>query len=166
MDLKVHRVADSQNKGAWIFQSPLDVRDRELGGDIQPARARLYGHFKGGGVVLPAEAEYSGDFRVRNALRSDFALFPRRREKNLWKFRALQNFSVHFLVARGVVRGRARRVDDHAPTGITRLGIKHHVAALQLERAMNGMHGGTESEFDGGVGRVQINRRPLRTRLR
>lgn len=73
---------------------------------------------------------------------------------------------MHFLVARGVVRGGARRVDDHAPTGVAGFGIKHHVAALQLERAMNGMHGGAESEFDGGAGRFEINRRLLRTRLR
>lgn len=89
MNLKVHGVADSQNEGAWIFQSPLYVRDRELGGDIHAARAWLYGHFKSGGVILAAEAEYSGDFRVRNALLGDRALFPRRREKNFRKFRAL-----------------------------------------------------------------------------
>jgi hypothetical protein len=117
-------------------------------------------------VILAAEAKYSRNFRMRDSLLRDFAFFPRRRENDFGEFPAPQNFRVHFLVARSVAGVAACRVDNHAPAGIAGFGVEEDVAALELERAMNGVHRGAKCEFNGGAGRIEVNGRLLRVPLR
>ncbi len=117
-------------------------------------------------MISAAETEYSRDFRERSSLPCDFAFLPRRRENDLRKFPALQDFRVHFLVPRCVVGVGACGVHNHTTAGIAGFGIEDDVAALQLEKTMNGVHRSTEREFDRSASGIEINGRLLRIHSR
>src|SRR5208282_1755009 len=84
------------------------------------------------------------------------------REHDFRKFPALKNILMHFLVASGTSAFAARCVDNDDSIRFPRCRVQPDRAALEFERAVNGMQSICEREFDAGFRRIECYQQFLR----
>ncbi len=112
-------------------------------------------------VFLPVQPQDTGNGNLRCSLSRDGAAHTCRHEYDFRKFRALQNFLMHPLVAPIAAAITARGVNDNRSARLARCGIEVNYATLQFKCSMNGVKRRVKSKFHGGFGGIEVNDRFL-----
>jgi len=154
--------SDTKHEIAGVLESPRDKGDIELSFGAKLILCRvLQIEDERNSVVLAVKTKDACNVDLRRAVGRDGSLDAFGKEDDFREFRGFEDLVVHLFIARGVVAIAAGRVHDNFATGFACGGIEEHGSTFHLERAVDGVQGRVESEFDLGVGRIEGENRVL-----
>ena len=148
-------LADAKYKGTRIFQSPLHVRDGEVGLDGEAACGGLHGHVHRHRVVLPVESEDAVDDEDAVDRLAKSPIDTARAKGDQLISIAVEDIFMHPVVARGVAAFSAGGIDLDQAACCTGERVAADGSLLQPERAADSVQGIAERPFDRCCRRVQ-----------
>lgn len=112
VNVNFNRFADPKHERAWVLDTPLHIRNREVsvGGPVIREYLDLYWHRQF--VVSAVNGKNSVHLNVRSAQCGHVALHAIRAKTDFREAVAFQNFLVHFVVAAAIAALSGSGIDD------------------------------------------------------
>ena len=150
-DVDIHRTRDAEQRKAWIFHPPLDVRNRKMAGRDEILSGQMTIGVDSHLMFRAMDAHHTFQPGVKITGRLEVSADVLGSEDDLRVLLSFEDTVLHPVVAGAEAAVSARSVDLDLALGLAGQRICFNHSVRKLESSVRGMEGAGQAKFDQGL---------------